>query len=310
MQDPKTDFLKIFESIDFEKIKDHPNILIAANFWEEERYHAAKVCYKLMRHVDDLVDNFKTEHVVISENDKAQLISGVNEWISSIMSDFDSDKENNEYYKIFRKFLIPAWSMNTFARSMLYDIENDGFPDIKTYLEYSEGASVAPASIFVHLCSLRYIDGRYLLPAFEVIRAARPCAIFSYLVHIIRDFQKDQINNLNYFADDMVLKYGLDRSKLKAMAYGSPVEPGYRRLVREYIDLAEKYRIETQQIIKEIRPDLGSRYKLSLDIIFNLYQMVFDKIDPENGNLMTEYLNPTPEETRQMVLDTINNFKD
>ncbi len=310
MQDPKKDFLKTFESIDFEKIKDHPNILIAANFWEEERYHAAKVCYKLMRHVDDLVDNFKTEHIVISENEKAQLISGVNEWISSIMSDINSDKEKNEFYRIFRKFLIPVWSMNTFAKSMLYDIENDGFPDIKTYLEYSEGASVAPASIFVHICSLKYIDGEYLLPSFDVMRAARPCAIFSYLVHIIRDFQKDQINNLNYFADDLVSKFGLDRSKLKAMAYGSQVEPGYRMLVREYIDLADKYRIETQQIIKEIRLELGSRYKLSLDIIFNLYQMVFDKIDPENGNLMTEYLNPTPEETRQMVLDTINNFED
>lgn len=310
MQDPKTDFLKIFETIDFDKIKDHPNILIAANFWEEERYQAAKVCYKLMRHVDDLVDDFKTEHIVISEQDKAQLISGVNEWISSIMSDINSDKEKNEFYRIFRKFLIPVWSMNTFAKSMLYDIENDGFPDIKTYLEYSEGASVAPASIFVHICSLKYIDGEYLLPSFDVMRAARPCAIFSYLVHIIRDFQKDQINNLNYFADDSVSKFKLDRSKLKAMAYGSQVEPGYRMLVREYIDLADKYRIETQQIIKEIRPELGSRYKLSLDIIFNLYQMVFDKIDPENGNLMTEYLNPTPEETRQMVLDTINNFED
>jgi phytoene synthase len=310
MQDPKTDFLKTFETIDFEKIKDHPNILIAANFWEEERYQAAKVCYKLMRYVDDLVDNYKTEHPVISEPEKNQLISKVNEWISSIISVINSDGEKDEFYRVFKKFVIPVWYMNLFAKSMLYDIDNDGFPDIKTYLEYSEGASVAPASIFVHLCSLRYIDGQYCLPTFDVIRASRPCAIFSYLVHIIRDFQKDQQNNLNYFADDIVKKYGLDRTILKAMANGSPVVSGYRKLVREYLDLADKYRIETQQIIKEIRPELGSEYKLSLDIIFNLYQMVFDKIDPENGNLMTDYLNPTPDETRQMVLDTINNFKE
>ena len=35
--------------------------------------------------------------------------------------------------------------------------------------------------------------------------AATPCAMFSYLVHIIRDFQKDQQNNLNYFADDVMI---------------------------------------------------------------------------------------------------------
>ena len=45
-------FLEIFHSIDFHKIIDHPNILIAANFWEEERFCAAKICYKFMRAID------------------------------------------------------------------------------------------------------------------------------------------------------------------------------------------------------------------------------------------------------------------
>ena len=35
-------FLDIFNAIDFNKIKDHPNILIAANFREEERFRTAK----------------------------------------------------------------------------------------------------------------------------------------------------------------------------------------------------------------------------------------------------------------------------
>ena len=78
------------------------------------------------------------------------------------------------------------------------------FLPLKAFLEYSEGASVAPASIFVHLNSISKVNGKYDNPPFDVKWAATPCAIFSYLVHIIRDFQKDQLNNLSYFADDLI----------------------------------------------------------------------------------------------------------
>jgi hypothetical protein len=37
MNSQRDNFLEIFNSIDFNKIKDHPNILIAANFWEHDR---------------------------------------------------------------------------------------------------------------------------------------------------------------------------------------------------------------------------------------------------------------------------------
>ena len=39
-------YLDVFRSLDFHRIKDHPNILIAANFWDAERYQAAKAAYK------------------------------------------------------------------------------------------------------------------------------------------------------------------------------------------------------------------------------------------------------------------------
>ena len=58
----REEFIALFETIDFEKIIDHPNILIAANFWDEERYQAARICYRFMRTLDDLIDNHKAEH--------------------------------------------------------------------------------------------------------------------------------------------------------------------------------------------------------------------------------------------------------
>jgi len=61
-------------------------------------------------------------------------------------------------------------------------------------------------------------------------------------------------------------------------------------------------------VINKIRLLHEPRYQLSLEIIFNLYLMVFEKIDVVKGNFKTAELNPTPEETRQRVYDTIINF--
>ena len=56
MNSQKGKFLEIYDSIDFKTIKDHPNILIAANFWDSDRFCAAKSCYKFMRAIDDLIE--------------------------------------------------------------------------------------------------------------------------------------------------------------------------------------------------------------------------------------------------------------
>ena len=54
---------------------------------------------------------------------------------------------------------------------------------------------------------------------------------------------------------------------------------------------------------------LEPRYQLSLEIIFNLYLMVFERIDIQKGKFTTEELNPTPEETRERVYKTIMKFE-
>jgi len=224
MSSPHDNFIETFNKINFKQIKDHPNILIAANFWDDDRYNAAKTCYKLMRAIDDLIDDHKANYTIIAENEKKQFVINVNNWVNNII---DAKKDNpwqKELVATFDKFKIPFWPMEAFAKSMIYDIHNDGFPTLKAFLEYAEGASIAPASIFVHLCGIQKQNGRYANPSYDVKEAATPCAIFSYLVHIIRDFQKDQYNNLNYFADDLIAKHGLNREKLNKIAHGSHIK--------------------------------------------------------------------------------------
>jgi phytoene/squalene synthetase len=308
MNSQRENFLKIFDAIDFHRIKDHPNILVAAKFWDQERYCAAKTCYKFMRAIDDLIDNHKAKNKLIAVGERKDFEANVEEWLRMIILSKECNPEQAELLEIIERFKIPLWPLENFAKSMIYDIYNDGFPTLKSFLDYSEGASVAPAAIFVHLNSISMHEGSYINPNFDVRWAATPCAIFSYLVHIIRDFQKDQLNNLSYFADDLIAQCNLTRKKLNEFAMGKPVDAKFRKLIGIYYKLADEYRIKTHDIIKEISPFLEPRYQLSLAIIFNLYLMVFERIDVVKGTFVTEELNPTPDETRERVYKTILDF--
>lgn len=301
-------FIEIFNTIDFNKIVDHPNILIAANFWDDDRYCAAKTCYRFMRTIDDLIDNYKAANRMIAPEKRKEFIADVNEWLKTIIISENCNPEKVALIKTIERFSIPLWPLESFAKSMIYDINNDGFESIGSFIDYAQGASVAPASVFVHLSGLISNNGNYMDPFFDVREAATPCAIFSYLVHIIRDFQKDQFNNLNYFSDDLVCKNGLTRQDLKNIAHGAPVTKEFRNLIRHYCALADPYRIKTREVIERIGPAMEPRYRLSLEIIFSLYQMVYERIDVEKGNFTSYELNPTPEETKQRVRETIINF--
>ena len=90
-------YLTIFNKLDFEKIIDHPNILIAANFWDEDRFLAAKTCYRFMRSIDDLIDNYKSENKEIAESERLLFEKQVKQWINSIQ-----EEDNNDPWKSCR----------------------------------------------------------------------------------------------------------------------------------------------------------------------------------------------------------------
>jgi phytoene/squalene synthetase len=298
-----------FRGIDFQKITDHPNILIAARFWEEDRYQAAKTIYRFMRYIDDMIDDRKALDAALSCMEKKIFADQVSAWIDCLGLDHVNDPFLHEVTDTIHRFHIPLHFFNNFARSMVYDIHHNGFSTFREFLNYTEGASNGPASVFVHLCCLEKSQGEYIPQNFVISNIARPCATFSYLVHIIRDFRKDQLNNLNYFALDILEKHGLTPADLKHVAGGGEIVPAFRNVVREYKEIAGKYMVKTEGVLKFLEDRLDLRYLLSLKIIFHLYRSIYDRIDPDKGTFSTAELNPTPEEVRESVLECIGEFK-
>ena len=289
---------------DFKEILTNPILDIAANFWEQERYEAFKICYTSMRLVDDLVDDRKSVLKKISKAEEKEIISKIKDSVKSINKS-STNTVQKELAETMAKFQIPQWPWQLLSESMVYDIKNDGFSTFQEFLNYTEGAAVSPASVFMHLCGVEKKNGNYFAPKFDVKKAARPLALFAYVVHIIRDFQKDHNNNLNYFADDLIIKNNLDKQMLKGIAAGGRINQDFRNLIKEYHDIAEDYRNKSRKMIDETSVYLEPRYKLSLELIYSLYLQIFERIDVTNGIFTAEELNPSPEEVKERISQTI-----
>ncbi|MHA1576578.1 MAG: squalene/phytoene synthase family protein [Candidatus Thorarchaeota archaeon] len=307
MAENKLDFLKEFN---IEEINTQSTTMnVAAYFWERDRALAAKIFYKTMRDTDDLVDDRKSTGIKISDEEKSDLITKINNWIGMINGTIPCDSERKQLVETINKFKIPVKPWQEFSKAMIYDINNEGFATYPIFLEYCEGAAIAPASIFMHLCGLRKENGEYLEPSFDTTEIARPIALFSYMVHIIRDFQEDQINHLNYFAEDLVAENGLELATLKGIASGNEIPQGFRNLMKKYYGFAEHYKHEARQALDEVSSHLKPQYVLSLEIVFSLYNQIFERIDVLNGQFTTSELIPSPEEIRETIVTTISSFE-
>lgn len=93
----------------------------------------------------------------------------------------------------------------------------------------------------------------------------------------------------------------MNRQQLLFMDKGGQITDGFQDLIRELYKVADIYRQVTCRMIEEIRPFLEPRCQLSLEFISNLYLMVFERIDIQNGSFATEELNPTTEEIKERV---------
>jgi len=302
-------FISFSPELDFSEILTNPILDIAARVWEKDRYEAFQVCYRSMRVVDDLVDDRKAFGCGLTEPEIQQYRSVIENWTQALVSGRTVDNFQSSLLETIRRFHIPVWPWEGLARAMTYDLSHNGFPTFHIFLRYAEGAAIGPASIFIHLCGVQKVENKYIPPSFDLRRAARTLAIFSYLVHILRDFQVDQLHNLNYFPDSMLADYRLEVAELKAVAEGAAIPDSFRELVVKYVNLIEYYRAKARISIDTLLPSLGPRYRLSLELIYSLYLQIFEKIDPQRSNFTKEEMNPSQDEVLARIEQTISSFK-
>jgi phytoene/squalene synthetase len=308
MKSQYQDRFELVEGRCFEELLTNPILDIAARFWEDERYEAFKVCYSSMRVVDDFVDERKADGRRMSEAEKKIIVTKIDNWFRKVegaLTDGDFHRQLTDTRNLFQ---IPLWPWQRFSKSMIYDIKHDGFKTFQDFLKYSEGAAVAPASIFIHLCGVKKENGHYRLPEFDAKEVARPIALFSYLVHIMRDFQEDLKRNLNYISEDLTTGNGLNKQLLMEIAHGETIPPGFRNSMQNYKDHATYYCLKSREVLDKTTNYLKPQYQLSLEIIYGLYLQIFERIDVLNSRFTTSELNPPTQDVRDRINMIISSF--
>jgi len=307
VDEPK--YLDFTQKPDFQQILTNPILDIAARFWDSNRYEAFKVCYRSMRIVDDLVDERKATGKDFSESEKKQITATLAGWYEAYQAGKPRDEFQRHLIETTQRFRIPKWPWHRLLKAMLYDLDHNGFRNFGVFLRYAEGAAIAPASVFMHLCGVSEQDGSFVPPGFDIRKAARPLALFSYLVHIVRDFQKDHLQGLNYFSSEILAEFGLNLKYVAEIAAGADIPDEFRKLIGRYRNLAEYYRRRARSAIDTVRPELAPAYQLSLEIIYSLYLQIFERIDHSNGRFTAEELNPAPPEVQERIQRTVKSFR-
>ncbi len=309
MQDSRNTHLDFALDIDFSEILTNPILDIAARFWESDRYEAFRVCYRSMRVIDDLVDNQKSVGRQLSPDEQNLFASMIDDWVNSLRRRRAVDLFQEQLLETMETFRLPMWPWEKLATAMLYDIYHNGFSSFHRFLRYTEGAAIAPAAVFMHLCGVERSGNHYQPPLFDIRAAARPLAVFSYLVHIMRDFQKDQRDHLNYFADTVMLEEGVTETDLQQAAAGCEITRPVRDLMARYQKLADFYRHKARLQLDNLLPRLAPRYQLSLEVIYGLYHQIFQRVNPETGTFTAAEHNPAPDQVQAQLDRILTDFR-
>lgn len=298
--------LDFIRNVNYQQALKNPILDIGARFLGEEEYNAFKICYMSLRVMDDLVDDRKIGGGNVSNHEIRKITKQIDQWLGALENRTPQDQSQLKVLEVIDKYHLPIWPWKKFARSMIYDLDHDGFRTFRDFLRYCEGAAIAPGAIYMHVCMENETRSSSLDTSSR--EAARPLAIFSYLVHIIRDFQLDQNNKMNYFAEEVIERCGASVQMLRNAAAGVKFEPEFRGLMKTYYDFSDYYRQKARAELDKLGPSLKPRYQLSLDIVYSLYNQIFEKIDIQHGTFTAEELLPSSEEVLHRINVTIESF--
>ncbi|MBP5856049.1 squalene/phytoene synthase family protein [Marivibrio halodurans] len=176
-----------------------------------------------------------------------------------------------------------AW--RALAEAMARDVAERAIAGWADFDAYCEGATVAPAAVFLHVLTMREERGR-LVPTLSedtLFAAARPMALFCYLVHIQRDLAKDTARGgqLVTLPADRLAVHGLTRAGLaEAMAAR---EPGVLSLAAEIHRRAGDYRAAIRAARDRVAPSLGRRERAILTTLIGVYERLHDRMADDPG---------------------------
>lgn len=289
-----------FEVAEAISARDLNNLyLTSCYFADRERFQAFCGLYALMRVIDDRVDAI-TDRTALAPDERDREHGVIDAWASSFIQATEGLEVSRQDLfacetadapalleassRSMRLFPVPLSLWQSFFRAMHADVDQARFGTYAEFLDYTEGASVAPTTIYLYLLAAqRQGDGPYLVPSgFELIECGRHLGTFAYLAHILRDLAEDleaTSQGLVYVSLEDLAAFGLDEAALREDLARKEARPELRDLVaalaarsREHLEAG---RAMLQPLAGRLTPDCA----FILELIVGLYDEILRRIE-------------------------------
>ncbi len=319
---PMTDSWAVAEEI---AAKDLNNLYLTSSYFTDpERYRAFCALYAVMRVVDDRIDDMpsrrqltagdrKREHAVVDAWHQALAGTPESTPTGEQVAGCDAPQARDLLHaasEAMRRFPVPFCLWDNFFAAMHQDIESPRFATYEDFLGYTEGASVAPTTIYLYLiCASPAAAGEpyYPPPDFDLIACGRALGVFAYLGHILRDLTQDLTTGeegLLYLAADDMRAHGVSEAMLRADTARKRASEPVLALVRALVERSRAAHSQGRELLLPLASRLAPDRAFIIELIVTIYERVIAKIaahgyDPFRGDHRL-----TAAEKQRIVRDT------
>lgn len=265
--------------------------------------------YASMREIDDFVDDsFLMLSRPARDAQRLEALDVVAEWERDMTAAVARGQSTSGRWTALSRALADTaghcdlgpepWQ--ALAGAMRRDVEEAPISDWPDFLSYCEGATVAPAAVFLYVLQAEHRNGeRELaagLSAADLFNQARAMAVFCYLVHIVRDIARDGARGgqLVTVPADMLERHGLTRDGLLAADSAA--------LLKELTERAADYRAEADRMRAALAPSLPPRERTVLTALLSIYGELHDRL-MENPCSVLGAARPRAENFRSRLLE-------
>ena len=313
--------------------QDLNNLYLTSSFFvDSKRYLAFCALYAVMRVVDDRIDAIPSrrklnsgsrerEHaVVVAWQEAMAAAHGTRRDVS--LEDVASPEgvarcENPEAGELIsaaaeamRVFPVPFILWDNFFTAMHQDIDSERFAAYTDFLHYTEGASVAPTTIYLYLITARSAQSGepYRVPEnFDLIACGRALGTFAYLGHILRDLTQDLATGergLLYLAADDMTAHGVSEAMLHADAARGQASDQVVALVRTLVERSWAGQREGRELLRPLAGRLEPDCAFIIELIITIYERVLEKITACDFDPMRGAHRLTMREKKNIIHDT------
>ena len=306
------DLLEAYDLCDRVARRDKPHLHAAAQYFTSpETRRAFAATYASMRLVDDFVDNIPNR---ASLNDHTRRVAAgtVRKWLD-LVRDAQAGRAGpgpvwQALSDTFSWFALPLEPWEDLAKAMESDLYAAMFRDWDHLRLYMNGASVAPAVVFMHLVMMQPNgpEGRFESPweHARVARATEDLAIFCYWVHILRDVANDLSvgrSGLVYLPQADLDAFGLSVEDLHRMKETGRATETYIRLAQFEAHRArvhlERGRVHLHEVLSVV-PVENAR---ALTTLVDTYMALLDNLAEHEFDVFARSLELT-EDQRARIL--------